>query len=152
MAGFDQLVRPAVLYPLLPFNGKALVRLLFRFPILQVGVHATPKNPAKARIPTRSPRIRAFTGGPSVCDMMEECQGRRYRSGAAGTRAGPCAAKRTKDICSSAAATPWIWRADYGTPLYVLDEGRVREAMRATGGPWRSRTRKAACCTRAKRC
>lgn len=39
------------LYPLLPFNGKALVRLLFRFPILQVGVRATPKKSRKGAYP-----------------------------------------------------------------------------------------------------
>lgn len=32
------------LYPLVPFDGKALVRLLFRFPILELGVRSAPKD------------------------------------------------------------------------------------------------------------
>src|SRR5690606_34045216 len=39
------------LYPLVPFNGKALVRLLFRFPIPQVGVRATPQKSRRGAYP-----------------------------------------------------------------------------------------------------
>lgn len=42
--GFTNSFGLPYLYPLIPFNGKALVRLLFRFPIPQVGVRGTPKK------------------------------------------------------------------------------------------------------------
>ncbi len=39
------------LYPLIPFDGKALVRLLFRFPIPQLGIRSAPKRPRKGAYP-----------------------------------------------------------------------------------------------------
>lgn len=39
------------LYPLIPFDGKALVRLLFRFPILQLGIRSAPKQHRKGAYP-----------------------------------------------------------------------------------------------------
>lgn len=39
------------LYPLIPWDGKALVRLLFRFPILQLGIRSAPKQSRKGAYP-----------------------------------------------------------------------------------------------------
>lgn len=49
--GFTNSFGLPYLYPLIPFNGKALVRLLFRFPIPQVGVRATPKKSREGAYP-----------------------------------------------------------------------------------------------------
>lgn len=49
--GFTNSFGLPYLYPLIPFNGKALVRLLFRFPIPQVGVRSAPKKDRKGAYP-----------------------------------------------------------------------------------------------------
>lgn len=49
--GFTNSFGLPYLYPLLPFDGKALIRLLFRFPIPQVGVRTAPKKARKGAYP-----------------------------------------------------------------------------------------------------
>ncbi|MBO8141564.1 MAG: spore germination protein [Firmicutes bacterium] len=51
--GFTRSFHVPYLYPLVPFDGKALARLLLRFPILHVGVRTAPKQHRRGPYPNQ---------------------------------------------------------------------------------------------------